>query len=241
MPGLLESAGSSFGSSVGSAAGDFVGSIFGNRQTTEQNTSQSGTRTQQKILTPEAINKLIYDVMSSDNGLAQLATGEKGSGGSLSSTKSLMAQDLITKLVGELAGVTAQNVTTESAQSNSNSTSKKKSSVICSELNRQGYIENGLYARGQRMFLQEQSFYTILGYQLMAGATVSKMENDKPLCLKMLKWVSAYYFHKMYNAPSLRSIAILYVARPVAYIRGLAHILASYLKSNGSEDEHAGT
>jgi hypothetical protein len=78
----------------------------------QSSTSTSG-QTTQKVLTQAGIDKLIYDVLSSDSGLSALAQGENVSGGYGSSSKSLMTQDLVTKLVGELANVTAPTVTSK--------------------------------------------------------------------------------------------------------------------------------
>lgn len=74
-------------------------------------TYQYGTT--KKVLSQEAIDNLVNSVLGADNGLASLAGGENLAGGFGSSTKAQLAQDMITNLVGQLANVTAETVTTE--------------------------------------------------------------------------------------------------------------------------------
>lgn len=236
--------GNAFGSAFGGAMGDFAGSIFGNRTVNNgwQNTqgtqllsgtaSQTGVKTSRKVLDQNAINQLIYSVLSSDQGLAGLATGENMSGGGRSSTKALMAQDLITKLVGELANVTAptidtmnQSETQKSQQTVTSNTqqqasSKKKSSVICTELHRQGYLESEEYIQGQKQFYLV-SPYIVSGYQWWALPIVERMKTNKDLCEKFLPWIKDYYAHVFSKKRTLRSCLILYVGKPLAYVVGL--------------------
>jgi hypothetical protein len=194
-----------------------IGSLF----PSQTSTGQAGTS--QKVLSQEGINKLIYDVLSSDQGLAALAGPEGLSGGGKSSTKALMAQDLVTKLVGELANVTAPTVTTQQ------STSSKKMSVVCTELHRQGYIKTYLYKLGQEQF-HNRKLNTIIGYQKFAAPFVERMKTDPVLCARLLKWVHAYYYHVLYNSKSLRSCLIMYLARPICYLYGFCTL--SSMKDN---------
>jgi hypothetical protein len=120
-----------------------IGGEFGSTSANSSGTSSAtttGTGTSKKVLSQAAIDKLIYDVLSADSGLASLATGENLSGGYGSSSKAILAQDFVTKLVGELANVTAETVTTSNQQQDTESTSstkQKKSglkTVICTYL-----------------------------------------------------------------------------------------------------------
>src|SRR6478736_3762933 len=167
-----------FGNNIGGLAGDTIGSLIGARDTSNVNTNAntSGTKTQQKVLSPEAINKLVYDVLSSDQGLAALANGEGASGGFGSSTKKTLAQDLVVKLVGELANVTAPTTITEATSSASTQaqTKKKKVSVICTELTAQGKFSTLMYALGQEKF-QDMDQDIVEGYHLWAIPLVNKM------------------------------------------------------------------
>src|SRR5574343_949021 len=142
MAGFMEAFSSSAGNSLGST---LVQALIPTSQTQITNTSGTTRSTQKRELSQEAINKLIYDAMSGDKGVAALATGENLSGGYGSSTKALLTQDFMVKLIGELAAVTAPVTTEGETQSTQSSKSKKKVSVICTELHRQGLLETELY------------------------------------------------------------------------------------------------
>jgi len=111
----------------------------------------TGTGTSKKVLSQAAIDKLIYDVLSADSGLASLATGENLSGGYGSSSKAILAQDFVTKLVGELANVTAETVTTtdQTKEASSSQSQSKKSgglkTVICTHLYSLNLLPGELY------------------------------------------------------------------------------------------------
>ena len=66
-----------------------VGSILGNTGSA----SSSGTTTRTRQFDQKAIDKAIYDIMASDQGLAALATAENASGGYKSSGKTLLLTD----------------------------------------------------------------------------------------------------------------------------------------------------
>ena len=96
--------------------------------------TQSQTGSTKKVLSQEAIDKLIYDVLSSDQGLASLATGENLSGGFGSTAKSQLAQDFVVKTIGELANVMAETVTKQDGtlekQTTANTSKKGVKTVI---------------------------------------------------------------------------------------------------------------
>jgi hypothetical protein len=200
--GLLDSFTSSLGTSLG-------GSILGSKQSTDTSGST------QKVLTQEGIDKLVYDVLSSDQGLAALASGESASGGFGSSTKSLMAQDLVTKLVGELANVTAPTVT------NTQTTQKKKGlSVICTELHRQGYIEDDLYQRGSNEFYKANPTMA-RGYQYLAQPIVRKMQTSSKLCEFFIPWALARYDYVLLGKNSWRAAVMSFLGEPLCFVVGL--------------------
>ena len=115
------------------AAATVASAYLNNNGSQNSSGSKAGTTTSQRKISQEGIDKLIYDVLSSDRGLASLAQGENSSGGFGSSTKQMMSQDLVTKLVGELANVTAENVTTTTGTETQRN-KKKSPTVICTEL-----------------------------------------------------------------------------------------------------------
>lgn len=232
MAAFGQGLGGAAGSSVGGLFGDALGSLTNTRDLT--NTVGVSTQSTKKVLSPEAINKLIYDVMSSDQGLAALASGENLSGGFNSSSKTLLAQDLVTKLVGELAVVTAETV--QKGESNTSTSKKKKMSVICTELHRQGYIADSLYEAGQQHF-QYFNPHLVAGYQLWAVAVARKMQTSPRLTSFFLPWVIAHYNQLTKGILSIRSITIRLIGYPICYILGL--IVALVRKLDG-EMEHYG-
>ena len=151
------------------------------------------TTTTGKQLSQAAIDKLVYDVLSADTGLASLATGENLSGGYAASTRALLAQDFVTKLVGELANVTAPTVTTESGTATKTSTSKtsKKSgglkTVICTELYRQGLLLPELYEHpAAASHFHSLHPYTIRGYHAWALPLIPRMQRSVALSMALL-------------------------------------------------------
>lgn len=112
---------SGIGSILGPAA-DFMDSLFGDttRGTTSTNSNTSGTQTERLKLSEDALNAIIRDVLGGADGLASLFSGEKVAGIFNSSVAAQAAGDLASKLVGELAKLTAERETTaktETAQS----------------------------------------------------------------------------------------------------------------------------
>src|SRR5574338_1449366 len=89
----------------------------------------TGTKKQYLDLSPEGYNKIIKDILSSDAGLAALATGENLSGGYGSSVKAQLAQDLVLDIAGELAKLTAPTIEESKAKKKSSGIGAK--TVIC--------------------------------------------------------------------------------------------------------------
>lgn len=230
--GFMDSLGSSLGNVAGNFVGDTLGSITGQRGITDINTR--GTNTQKKVLSQDAINKLIYDVLSSDQGLSALASGENISGGFNSSTKGLMAQDLVTKLVGELANVTAETVATNS--SHQSETKKKGVSVICTELHAQGYFTDERYEEGQRVF-QYTNKHVMVGYQLLAAPIVSRMKVSPRVTRLFYPLARAHYAHHINAKRSFLSLGILALGYPLCFLVGT---ILALIKRIDSEMIHYG-
>ena len=196
---------------------NLFGDLFG-LSTEKGGSTTSGTKTTQKILSQEAINKLIYDVMSSDQGLASLASGENLSGGFNSSSKTLLAQDLMTKLIGELAIGTAQTV--EDTQSSTASKKSGAKTVICTELARQGLLDPELYEAGGGPSKQV-SKTTWIGYHCWAVHVVPKMQKSERLSRAILPIVQSRYLY-LTGAPGVHILGRLsvWVGHPVCYAIG---------------------
>lgn len=201
--------------------------------TVQQGTERTVTR---KQISQEGINKLIYDAMSADQGLASLATGENLSGGYGASTKALLAQDFMVKLIGELANVTAATVSdkTGSAVTQTNSSTSKKSgglkTVICTELHRQGLLPSALYNHpaAQKHFNSIHP-YTLAGYHLWAMRVVDLMKHSPLLCHLLLPIATARYKMITSGRTNLMGWLTIRVGHPVCFILGaLANLGAGY-------------
>jgi hypothetical protein len=171
-----------------------LGGLLPSNTTTTGSASSSGTSTQQRTISQEGINKLIYDALSADSGTAALATGENLSGGYAASTKALLSQDFMVKLIGELANVTAPVTTTTEQQQQSSGSSKKKLTVICTELNRQGLLSDDLYDHPAALaHFNSLPVETIAGYRIWADKVVPLMQSSPALCRAILPIAVARY------------------------------------------------
>ena len=178
----------------------------------KQTTSASSSK--QRIFDQTAIDKLIYDVMASDQGLASLASGENLSGGFNSSSKTLQVQDFMTKLIGELAVASAPEVTEQTQ------TSKKKATVICTELARQGLLDPDLYEAGGPASKQI-SYTTWVGYHCWAVRVVERMKTSPRLCRFLLPIVeSRYRYLTSVSGAHLLGRASIYIGHPVCFLIG---------------------
>ncbi len=102
LPTSRRSAGSNLGdvsSLLGTLSNIFLGS--------------NTTQTQQTHLTPEAMNRLIQQMMEGTSGLAAVSGGQRNAGLYNSSTNQLMVNDLLTRVAGE-AGVRGAKTTNTS-------------------------------------------------------------------------------------------------------------------------------
>ena len=194
------------------------------------------TTTTGKVLSQTAIDKLIYDVASADQGFASLATGENLAGGYASSTKALLAQDFMVKMIGELANVTAKTVTTEegtASKQSSNSSTKKSGglkTVICTELHRQGLLSSALYNHpaATEHFLNLHP-YTIAGYQLWGTGVAERMRTSGLLSHLMLPVAKARYEMVTTGRFNLLGATTIYIGQPICFVIGfMANLGARY-------------
>lgn len=186
--------------------------------------SNSSGGTVQKKISQEGVNKLIYDVLSSDQGLAALGGVENASGGFKSSTKSLLSQDLIAKLVGELANVTAPTVKTEYAQEN---TAKDKvdigaktPTVICTELVRQDKLDLDLYSAGHSHFLSLHPTI-VRGYHFWAEPIAIKMATSPRLTRFFVPLARKRYEYIVYGDFSIFGFLSVYLGQPLCFLIGM--------------------
>lgn len=208
----------------------------------DNNYVRSGNQTTQKVLSQDAVNKLIYDVLSSDQGLASLASGENLSGGFKSSSKSLLAQDLVTKIIGELANITAPTTTTnEEVKSTKegravdkigdygdkygidvkNGSPLTKNTVICTELNRQGLLEDSLYEHPAALaHFESLDPRVIRGYHSWGVGAAAHLASSP----RLSRWIApiARSRYQMITTGKFHFLGALtiYLAQPICFVIG---------------------
>lgn len=184
--------------------------------------SLTGTQTTQTIIGQEAVNKIIKDVMGSDTGLASLAGGENVAGLSGTSVKTMLASDLVSKLVGEIGKIQATTVTT--TDQDQSTTSKKASAglktVICTELARQGKLDMELYLAGNSHFLS-LSPTTVRGYRVWANKVVPLMQRSERLSNALAPTVRARYLHVTGRKQNLIGWITVNLCQPICTVIGM--------------------
>ena len=216
MATLLPTFGQTFGQSLATGFGTGIaGGIVGAVLPTSSTTTSSGTSTSKLDLSQEGYDKIIKDILSSDAGLAALATGENLSGGYGSSVKAQLAQDLVLNIAGEMAKLTAP--TTQTSQSKSKT--KKKVSVICTELARQGKLPPALYSLGYSHFLKLHP-QTVAGYRVWADKVVPLMQKSKRLSNFLAPIALARYRMVVLQEFSILGAATIYLGQPICFVIG---------------------
>lgn len=179
----------------------------------------SDTNTSKKYLdlSPEGYNKIIQDILSSDAGLAALATGENLSGGYGSSVKAQLAQDLVLNIAGEMAKLTAPTI--EQGKSVKKKSGGGLKTVICTELERQGLLDTKLYEAGHAHFLS-LPIQTVAGYRVWANKVVPILQKYPSIARAIAPLVTSryeYIVHKRFSVFGWFSVAI---AQPICYVIG---------------------
>lgn len=173
------------------------------------NGSGSGTGVKNLNLTQAQFNDVIGKIIGSDAGLADLVTGKNIGMGTGRGMMSLNTQ-YIDKLVGAYDVLTAR--TTETGTS-------KKSSVICTELNRQGLLSDELYSAGFAHFATLDN-YTIHGYQYWARPLVKFLRKSPLLSNAILPVVINRYNYISGNKFSITGWLTVKVGEPVCQMIG---------------------
>ena len=184
--------------------------------------SSSGKSVEQKIFSQPAIDKLIYDALSADQGLASLVGVEGTTGSYNSSTKGLLAQDFLTKVIGEIATASAPTVKTSTESKKTKSGSGGVKTVICTELLRQGKLDPDLYARGTDHFLCLPTD-VVNGYHVWAKHVVPLMQKSELLSNLLLPIVVSRY--KMITGEcrfTFWGAVTIYIGQPLCFLIGLA-------------------
>lgn len=188
-------------------------------------TDATGTTSKKRVLSQEAQDKIIYDILSADRGLADILSGAGfvgGSGGNTGSSQGLMAQDFIAKAVGEIALLTAEEIST--TDQTSKAVEKKSSggvkTVICTELNRQGKLPNDLYNRGHKHFYSLHP-NTVRGYHVWAKHVVPLMQKSERLSNFLAPIaISRYHMIVGYLPFTIWGLVTIYIGQPICFLIG---------------------
>jgi hypothetical protein len=201
--------------SIGSALG-----IGGSASYGTDNTNYQGTKTVARQFDQKAIDKVIYDIMASDQGLSALASAENASGGAKSSSKTLLAQDLIAKVAGTIAQLTAPEVTSTQGSSDNTKRSTSVKTVICTYLAEQGYLPLPLYLKGtyHTLCLSEN---VMRGYHLWAIPVVSLLKKYPFLCPLITPIVRSRYEYIVNNKLALMGRATVFIGQPICALIGM--------------------
>lgn len=189
------------------------------------NFRQGGTTTTRKNLSQEAIDKLIYDALSSEQGLAQLVSMEGLAGGRSSTTKTLQAQDFMTKIIGELANITAEQEQVASTEKTTkegrflNKFADSAGTVICTELVRQGKLDKELYEAAGAP-LSQVSLNTWKGYYVWASRVVPWMQKSERISNFLLPVARARYELMVHAKFSLLGLAAVWIGHPICWLIG---------------------
>lgn len=179
--------------------------------------SDTGSSVKYLDLSTEGYNKIIKDILSSDQGLASLATGENLSGGYGSSVKAQLAQDLVLNVAGEMAKLTAPTV--ENTKSVKKKSSGGTKTVICTELERQGLLNSILYDAGIPHFLSLPE-ETVAGYRVWANHVVPHMQKYPWIAKAIAPIATSRY--EMIGLGEFRFLGALtiYVGQPICFVIG---------------------
>lgn len=178
----------------------------------------TGTTVNKNVISQEAFNKIIYDVMSSDQGLASLASGENASGGFGSSTKTLQAQDFSSKLIGELAKLRSESVQQEDTKKTEIAAGAKGGSVICTWMADNGYLDRATYEAGEAHF-QSLNHSTVLGYQSWAIGLTATL-HTRPKLVRVLSYLVSQRYKHILGKPNLVGAITVYIGQPSCYLIG---------------------
>lgn len=198
----------------------------GNSTSTGSATSKTKT-TQQRVLSAAAMNKIMSDMLGSEQGLASLASGQGVAGSFGGSGNAQLAQDFLTKIAGELAVLTAPTVTesntdqTQAQETNTSSQSKSRRTVICTELLSQGHFPAELYYHPAALehFLSLDK-ETVSGYHAWAVPVVSWMKKSPLLCKILRPIVLARYLQIIYGQRSILGTLTIYLGQPICRVIG---------------------
>lgn len=166
-------------------------SQFGTRDLSQiVDQSQKGFATEQLILDPAAIQKIIQDVLGAEDGLASILSGEQNAGIFNSSVAQGQATDLVQGLVGELAKLTGKKVGTQESET--------RESTVAEEVTTN---EKSTESAG----LLETSGLSAISDKMDPSGTVGSIRDKKnPLSSGVEDQISRYNASKVEAEPATR-------------------------------------
>lgn len=184
-----------------------------------QSTSGSGTSKTKLNIDKAGLDAIVQDIMGSEQGLAQLVQGQNTAGLYGSSTNTLLAQEFVTNIAGELAKLTAESETNTENTSKTKSKSVGLKTVICTELERQGLLDTELYDAGRAHFLS-LSPQTVRGYRVWANRVVPLMQKSPGLSAALAPIANSRYEHVTGRRKNLLGWITVHVFQPICYMIG---------------------
>lgn len=193
--------------------------VSGGASVGRESMTGSGTQKTKLNIDKAGLDAIIQDILGSEQGLAQLVQGQSTAGLYGSSTNTLMAQEFVTNIAGELAKLTAESVTTKDEKSTKKSASAGLKTVICTELERQGLLDTELYEAGHAHFLSLPS-QTVRGYRVWANKIVPLMQKSAKLSFALAPIANARYEHVTGRRKNLVGWITVHVCQPICYLIG---------------------
>lgn len=201
-----------------------MASFFGSKLSGEASVGResmtgSGTQKTKLNIDKAGLDAIIQDIMGSEQGLTQLLQGQSTAGLYGSSTNTLMAQEFVTNIAGELAKLTAESVTEKEEKSVKKSSKANLGTVICTELERQGLLDTELYEAGHTHFLS-LSPQTVRGYRIWANKVVPLMQKSPGLSQFLAPIANARYEHITGRKKNLVGWITVHICQPICYLIG---------------------
>lgn len=205
-PSVGESSGFAGGlSAIGTAGLDLLPS----------RTTTTIDKRRQTDLSPQAIDQLIYEALSGQGGVSAIRSAEAGAGGYGSTTAAIQSAELISEIAAQIGQATGPKV------EQSQTTTKKKKSVICTKLYDAGLLDGVLYSMGRVHFL-ELPENVVEGYSAWAVPIARLIPENRFLTRIALFIAVRRYTYIVFNQWSLTGWLTVALAEPICGVIGNA-------------------
>jgi hypothetical protein len=181
--------------------------------------NSSGTSKTKLNLDQAGFDKIVQDILGAEQGLASMVQGQGTAGMYGSSTNTLLTQKFVTDIAGELAKLTAEQVTEKEESSKSVGKKSSAKTVICTELERQGLLDTELYEAGHSHFLSLPA-QTVRGYRVWANKVVPLMQKSPRLSKALAPVANCRYEHVTGKRKNFLGWITVHVCQPICYLIG---------------------